>query len=897
MIRLIKIFVLSFFVVPIYSVSSVAQQLTWLEILSPDRVIETLTKYSVVLARTQVDLTACDISTNLRGNRTTISDLKIWPATPWFDGEVCQIGVERVVLSGQPFSETNVVKFGIDAYETTLTPGCIHPEIRTGMERLDLIDLSVPSISLNIDYHFPSARADVSVLASVAGFFEISSFASFDYLSVRFPSGRGDPYPVAVLSKASLAVRNLGGWTAVSKQLPALFTNKATAGAAIEALLENGLKELNRDSFDRDTEELTILQQAMISSVKDAWTEFLNSSDQLVLETNIAPESLSALNFWTYEDNPSWIIRDLNPIMKSVDIPATAQIVPKSSVEALLSDNWRELPEDQRLQLGLALAQGNGVPSNGTLAAEILAELARGGRSEAAAAIAVALEQQDPETSYFWSLHAGDTGEQGAVSRLDRLESALPLQAVLRLQDEALGDTENIFEAPLSLFTIRKKAREHMSGKGEFRNYRQASVWASIGAALGDPASKAIEVEISKTLGMAEDLTVTNEFRQRVSREALTLWAELAPGFSATGHAATVSVDAELGAGAPDSVVGSEEAVTQTPEACHPQIVETLPGDYGGSCAQNNAVLLRELALVTRELETLRAGGPRVRGQVNSESSSRRSSRVQLENELAERVAREVEMLGETEELHRRLELQQAVAAEHKQQAEVLNAQVETLRRQLGQLNELLTSAQDRDQENTARVEALGAQLNTALARAAAEERRRAEQAERLAAEVRASRSDAEKVGEFRSLLLSNLSAYLGNRADVDIVGDRLVFSSGALFQPGTTTLSPEGRAQIADVMDSFLSVSEQIPGNVDWIFHVDGHTDNVPITSGAFADNWELSQERALSVVRFLTDERNFPPHRLAAVGFGEYRPVRPNTSDASRAKNRRIEIFLTAR
>jgi chemotaxis protein MotB len=90
--------------------------------------------------------------------------------------------------------------------------------------------------------------------------------------------------------------------------------------------------------------------------------------------------------------------------------------------------------------------------------------------------------------------------------------------------------------------------------------------------------------------------------------------------------------------------------------------------------------------------------------------------------------------------------------------------------------------------------------------------------------------------------------------------------------------------------------VRQKIPPEIDWIIRVDGHTDNVPI-SGRFADNWALSQARALSVVRFMQDQLGFPPERMAATGFGEYRPVAAGDDEAARAQNRRIELKLTER
>ena len=80
------------------------------------------------------------------------------------------------------------------------------------------------------------------------------------------------------------------------------------------------------------------------------------------------------------------------------------------------------------------------------------------------------------------------------------------------------------------------------------------------------------------------------------------------------------------------------------------------------------------------------------------------------------------------------------------------------------------------------------------------------------------------------------------------------------------------------------------------WIIRVDGHTDNVPLSGqGLYADNWELSEARALSVVRYLIDDLAIPPRRLSANGFGEYQPINDDDTAEARAQNRRIELKLT--
>lgn len=229
-----------------------------------------------------------------------------------------------------------------------------------------------------------------------------------------------------------------------------------------------------------------------------------------------------------------------------------------------------------------------------------------------------------------------------------------------------------------------------------------------------------------------------------------------------------------------------------------------------------------------------------------------------------------------------------AQSLEDQRRLELLNQQVAALRGQVGGLQELLGEVRAREDAAQTRIESLGADLNMALAELAAEQRARAdlEAAER------------ERLERFQSEFFGRLRDVLEGRDEIQIVGDRFVFSSEVLFQLGSADLAAAGRAQIANVVAILREISGQIPPEIDWILRVDGHTDNLPLGPTAeWADNWALSQARALSVVRFMTDELGFPPERLAATGFGEYRPVDPANTPEARARNRRIELKLTER
>jgi chemotaxis protein MotB len=151
-----------------------------------------------------------------------------------------------------------------------------------------------------------------------------------------------------------------------------------------------------------------------------------------------------------------------------------------------------------------------------------------------------------------------------------------------------------------------------------------------------------------------------------------------------------------------------------------------------------------------------------------------------------------------------------------------------------------------------------------------------------------------EELSQYRSEFFGRLRQLLGDRPDIRIVGDRFVFQSELLFESGSAELDPEGQASLRDLARSLREVAATIPPDIDWVLRVDGHTDRLPVRAGPFASNWELSTARAISVVRFLAAQ-GIPPERLAAAGFGEFRPLDPREDEIAYRRNRRIEFKLT--
>jgi len=193
---------------------------------------------------------------------------------------------------------------------------------------------------------------------------------------------------------------------------------------------------------------------------------------------------------------------------------------------------------------------------------------------------------------------------------------------------------------------------------------------------------------------------------------------------------------------------------------------------------------------------------------------------------------------------------------------------LESLRTKLDDANASLASAQAENQKDKDQIAA----LQSKVADLEQDKNTAAQMAKGLENEMRADL-------ESKDVTISNLQGKL----TVNIL-DRVMFDSGEAI------LKPAGES----VMRKIAAI---LAGHPRLKIHVIGHTDNVPIRPEArnrFASNWELSTARALAAVHFLTEKAGVDPHRVGAIGYGEYRPLADNATAEGRARNRRIAITI---
>ena len=258
---------------------------------------------------------------------------------------------------------------------------------------------------------------------------------------------------------------------------------------------------------------------------------------------------------------------------------------------------------------------------------------------------------------------------------------------------------------------------------------------------------------------------------------------------------------------------------------------------------------------------------------LNSKIENLNAKNTITEEELNEK--QRLLLIAEQALLKKAEELKSANNASNEAKAEIdkLLASTRALRLEIHKLNNLLADKERQTINDKIAIADLGKKLNSALA------------------------TRVQDLQKFRSEFFGQLREVLKNRSEVRVVGDRFIFQSEVLFATGQADISDAGKEQLAEIASALREIEEVIPKDIPWVLQIEGHTDSDPIADNPFfKDNWDLSTERALSVVRFLRSE-GIPANRLAAAGYGEFQPIDTQNSQAAKQRNRRIELKLTQR
>lgn len=282
-----------------------------------------------------------------------------------------------------------------------------------------------------------------------------------------------------------------------------------------------------------------------------------------------------------------------------------------------------------------------------------------------------------------------------------------------------------------------------------------------------------------------------------------------------------------------------------------------------------------DLQQLTDELAVQKKASEQLNAELTQTTNAYTQTLAQLallEQDIKALDLRKKELEKETAQKSKEIESERKISQETKAHLAVLTAQTEKLTKELKKLSAQLDKAEEKDKKQKAQIVDLGKKLNRALA------------------------AKASELTSYRSEFFGSLRKVLKDRSDFRIKGDRFVFQSELFFKSGSAFLEASGKKQLDVLAKTLKELKKKIPSKISWVLRVDGHTDNIPIHNELYSSNWQLSANRAIAVVQYLT-EKGVPAKHLVAAGFGEHQPIDKNNTEAARRKNRRIEFKLTER
>lgn len=232
-------------------------------------------------------------------------------------------------------------------------------------------------------------------------------------------------------------------------------------------------------------------------------------------------------------------------------------------------------------------------------------------------------------------------------------------------------------------------------------------------------------------------------------------------------------------------------------------------------------------------------------------------------------------------------ELDQLKADDAKRDADQ-KKKIEELQAQVDKLQKDLASSQLLNGDLSAQVTKLGGDLKSLSAEKGNLSESLAQAQKQMEALQRQEEQERQRAALYHKLVEKLKSMIDSGKLAVQVRNGKMLvkLQNDILFPAGSASVKAEGK----DVLEQLAQVLASVP---DRNFQVTGHTDDVPIHTAQFPSNWELSAQRAINVVKILTDAGLDPKH-VSAAGYADNDPVAPNDSPDDKQKNRRIEVVV---
>ena len=487
---------------------------TWSELFSPDKITRSFLEYGLSAARSILDLKYDEMLIDLRQETVEVSNLELMPIFDWDDNFSCKISIPRLSLFSTP-SDASSLSQDASSFNLTLTVfdlsaplSCLPMQLRMAFMSTGRENINFSTIKFSLNYDFPSSGLNFAAVARMPDIAGIELYTNLSYVS--FDSGvlSGDQTPVLYLESASATFENFGLWKTLSKIIPTKYMVSETGPEVLADDLRGALAtEIKLGVLEKTTDSLI-----------PAWRQFLDEPEIITLHSSI-PENKSV--FVNINSDLNGFYEAFSPVFSHSKVTKETTVL--TSVINQVLDEDPSISVKQKVDVGLALIRGTGIPRNIQLGWKILKNLPPKDLMPHAAEVSKALVPLDPVLAYQTALIAGKENQPGAMGLLSQLEVQLGVSQALDLQEPLADPRIRQKTNTLSQQEMRQIARQLFQGMGQKRSYLNSLYFANICGAQGDIECREIATRIMTKILADSDWATETKIRE-VEDAALSDW-------------------------------------------------------------------------------------------------------------------------------------------------------------------------------------------------------------------------------------------------------------------------------------------------------------------------------------------------------------------------------------
>lgn len=471
-------------------------------------------------ARLLADIRYDRLSVDPLAMRATMTGVRIAPYLANVAPGGCTVTIKRITLNGRSLDRFEVARTRLALDGVSMPSTCLPPEQGGMMRGMGYGALDISRVEAEFNYDYPSGSVDIRISADLDRLASVNATIDLDYFSYRMDFETEEPVFAVDLNRAQISIDDQGAWELAKKLLPPPMLVPDALARNISSAVEQGLREANRPDDGLDTTrprvELSDRQRSFAMQAGTIARGFDASRRQIVLTTQIkgGPVHLNEAAFTSFPP----LFDRLNPTLASF-APALTSAVSVADLSAAFES---EDPPANAFEIGRALITGIGAPRNPAGGLRFLAPLARQGNTDASLLIAQSVADRFPSDAYAHALRAAAAGKPGALALLDRVERDLPYADIIAAQNKLSDGKDDALYGDLA--TMRRAAREFLTGTSRGRSWRGAYYWSSMAAAAGDATGAALRDEINEILRLRGDAVVWAKETESLDNGVLRDW-------------------------------------------------------------------------------------------------------------------------------------------------------------------------------------------------------------------------------------------------------------------------------------------------------------------------------------------------------------------------------------